>query len=252
MRVQCSATVILDCCKLVESRWPSLEGGEEGRRTRLDSVHFRPFRTLLLYYRINSMLTARGLLLCTAVLCSLTYATTQQQQPLMASSSPSLPNLAAILTRTGKASIYYDYARDSHISSLLSPPLIGHSSPHSLLVPINSAILSLSRKPHQGPPTHLDHDGTIISNKALGDSKQEEQQRAEWLEQWVKLHIIDGQVDLDAEGWEDRAWPTLVEGREVSFAKSGGKGEGRKVMPGDVEIVGVEQVSAGLACCTLT
>lgn len=197
------------------------------------------------------MLSARLLLATVASFCTLAAATQQQQQPLMAQegASPftaSKPDLAALLTRSSKGSMFYEYARDSTtVTKLLSAPWIGSGQRYTVLVPLNSAILALSRKPHQGPP-QADDAGTIISNKMLGGSEEEEKERAAYLEEWVRLHIAQDVVELDGKGWEGTQWQTLVNERQVSFAASGENGEGRKVLPGDIEIVGVEEVSVGL------
>ncbi|ORY72382.1 hypothetical protein BCR35DRAFT_354383 [Leucosporidium creatinivorum] len=196
------------------------------------------------------MLSARLFLASIASFCTLAAAT-GQQQPLMAQDGPSpftasKPDLAALLTRSSKTSMFYDYARDSStVSKLLAAPWIGSGAKSTVLCPLNSAILALSRKPHQGPPT-VDDAGTIISNKMLGGSEEEEKERAAYLEKWVQLHIVTDVVDLDGEVWEGKEWQTLVDERKVSFAVSGENGEGRKVLPGDLEIVGVEEASNGL------
>lgn len=216
----------------------------DGELTRLG---FKPKRSLHLTTSTRSsqeMLSARLFLATVASFCTLAAAT-RQQQPLMAQSpfTASKPDLAALLTRSSKGSMFYDYARDSStVSTLLSAPWIGSGKRYTVLVPLNSAILALSRKPHQGPPT-ADDAGTIISNKMLADGEEEEKERAKYLEEWVRLHIAEGVVELDGEGWEGKEWQTLVEDRKVGFSASGDNGEGRKVLPGDVEIVGVEEVS---------
>ncbi|KAK4690261.1 hypothetical protein P7C70_g9634, partial [Phenoliferia sp. Uapishka_3] len=83
-------------------------------------------------------------------------------------------SLADLLTSSRTSSIAYDYIRDSPlISSLLIAP--APRSYTTLLIPTNSAIMALHRKPHQGPaPT----TAPVINGEVntLEESEKEKEQ----------------------------------------------------------------------------
>ncbi|GAA6027806.1 hypothetical protein JCM8097_001727 [Rhodosporidiobolus ruineniae] len=160
------------------------------------------------------------------------------QLPLQADfipSSSTLPSLADLLTRSKTARLLYDYTRDS---SAVSTTLVSPGST-TLLAPNDKAILALVRKPHEGP-------ASLTAAKANGEvsSNQEERQRAEYLERWVKAHVVLENVELEEGDWEGREYRTM-DGEVVRFAASGEDGQGRKLLPGDIEVVGEELASNG-------
>ncbi|GAA5888621.1 hypothetical protein JCM5296_001092 [Sporobolomyces johnsonii] len=197
--------------------------------------------------RSTTLLYTLTALLSTAVASSVPV----QQQPLpdaqlpfVMDSSPfipssSSPSLADLLTKARSASIFYEYARESaSVSTLLVDPL----AKTTLLVPVNSAVLALARKPHQGPP-----EETITAEEGYRGSKEDEQARQAYLGRWVGLHMIGGErVDLDAEGWEGREWETMERERTVRFLRGGDDGNGRKLMPGNIDVISQEEVAIGL------
>ena len=198
----------------------------------------------------HNMLSSR-VLLSAALVFTLTTASATQS-PLLAQPAPDAPSpflanaqpsLADLLTRHPRASIFYEYARDSSsVSSILSEPwIIGRGSKHTLLVPLNSAILSLARKPHMGPAPV--QQGRIEQQLTGSEDKEQEQARAAFLERWVQLHVVKGEVDLDEEGWEGQQWESMLKERSIGFERSGDAGRRVKQADGGAEIVGVQQVS---------
>ena len=172
-------------------------------------------------------------LLSTTLAATLPPLEQQPQLPFldnsMTPSTSSSPSLTDLLTRS-KSSIFYGYIREStSISTRLANPL----EKTTILAPLNSAILSLARKPHQGPPESV--EGHV---EGYAGSREDEQDRADYLENWIKRHMIEGKVDF-AEG---REYETLHDGEKVSFVKGDGVVK-YKVMPGDVEVVEIEQVN---------
>ncbi|KAM0752881.1 hypothetical protein T439DRAFT_354355 [Meredithblackwellia eburnea MCA 4105] len=147
------------------------------------------------------------------------------------------PTLADILTRDRKSSIAYDYIRDSPIVSSL---LVSTSSKSftTILVPSNSAIMSLARKPHQGPPAPL--DGQIATYNT--DKEEEEAQRA-YLEKWCLLHAVKGRVDLQDDGVH---YNTMVGGRDVWFSHTMFDKAETLLMPGAIKITGQSEASNGM------
>lgn len=192
-------------------------------------------------FRKTMVTFPRSALLVLATLTTAVLGSTQQQHPLMAESAPLpfartnsvLPLLADRLTQSRRTTIFYDYSRDS---ATLTRRLGSTNEQTTLLVPLNSAIVALARKPHQGPPPPVSAEAGEVSPF---DTKEEEQAKAAYLEKWLEGHAVAGDnIDLDAEGWESKTWTTMS-GGTISFEKSG---EGRKLMPGGIELVGVEEV----------
>jgi hypothetical protein len=180
------------------------------------------------------MLSTRWLIASLALMSTAVSANLQAQDQLpfvdFVPSSLSGPSLADKLTRS-KSRVFFDYARDSTAVATL---LVDPNGAATILAPTDSAVLALERRPHQGPLPVETVDGEVSSN-------EEERQRAEWLERWVKGHVVLEKVDLEGEGWEEREYTTM-EGKRVRFVPSGASGEGRKLVPGDIEVVGEEQV----------
>lgn len=170
------------------------------------------------------------------------------QHPLMTEAHDSLASpfhtLADRLTAARKSSIYYGYIRSTAPASLQAQLVAPPPAFTTLLVPTDSAILSLARKPHQGPP------GPVIVDVPEGfvkvtmvDEQAEEEAREAYLGRWLQRHAIEGQVDLEGEGWEGREYSTM-DGFKVSFAL-GEDGQTRVLNPGGLEVVGVVEVSGG-------
>ncbi|GAA5831710.1 hypothetical protein JCM3766R1_004987 [Sporobolomyces carnicolor] len=155
------------------------------------------------------------------------------QRPLFdMTPATSRPALTDLLTRSRNSRLFYDYVRDSR---LVSTRLGDVSEASTVLAPIDSAIVSLARKPHQGPP------GPITAY-SLG-SREDEHARATYLERWTKRHVVPELVELNKPG----PYVTLG-GATVTLVKSEGD-NGRttyRVMPGDVEVLEIETASNGI------
>ncbi|GAA5898019.1 uncharacterized protein JCM6883_000895 [Sporobolomyces salmoneus] len=151
-------------------------------------------------------------------------------------SSSSSPSLTDLLTRSKNSRLFYDYIREStSVSTRLANPL----ESTTILAPISSAIVALPRRPHQGPPVPV--EGHV---EGYSGSREDEEARAEYLEKWIKRHLIADRIDL-----EDltKEYETLQGGEKISFVTSGGEGEEwLRVMPGDIEVVEIEQASNGV------
>lgn len=107
-----------------------------------------------------------------------------------------------------------------------------------MFVPQNAAIISMARKPHQGPDRATDNVGRF-------ETQNEEKERAVYLEHWVKSHMISGtEVGLEP-GTE---YETLAGGEhKISFAQSlysDGNVDWQSVLvqPGNARIVGKKEV----------
>ncbi|GAA5852676.1 hypothetical protein JCM8547_002586 [Rhodosporidiobolus lusitaniae] len=156
------------------------------------------------------------------------------QNPNNIPTSGAIPSLADLLTRSKRSRWFYDYARDSTAVSTILIDLHGSTT---LLAPVDAAIVALPRKPHEGPAVAESQSGEVSSN-------EEERQRAEYLEAWVKNHCVLERVELEEGDWEARDYTTMS-GKKVKFAAGGENGEGRVLLPGDVEVVGEEMASNG-------
>ncbi|GAA5958727.1 hypothetical protein JCM3765_006018 [Sporobolomyces pararoseus] len=165
-----------------------------------------------------------------------TVPSVQHPFEMKSSSSSSSPSLTDLLTRSKNSRIFYDYLRDSSsVSTRLANPL----ESTTILAPVNSAIIALERRPHQGPPEPA---GGHVEGYA--GSREDEQARADYLEKWIKRHLISGKVDLEVESKE---YETLQGGDKVTFVRNQKDGQtGYRVMPGDVEVVEIEQASNGV------
>ncbi|GAA6005824.1 hypothetical protein JCM11491_004023 [Sporobolomyces phaffii] len=132
------------------------------------------------------------------------------QVPFEMIEASTLPSLPSLLTRSKNSRLFYDYVREStSISTRLADPL----EVTTIIAPLNSAIMALERRPHEGAFV-ADHDVTY----ALG-SREDEQARAEYLESWIKRHLISGRVDLDD---PTKVYQTLHGGSAVSFVRGEG------------------------------
>ncbi|KAH8111865.1 hypothetical protein DFH11DRAFT_1610399 [Phellopilus nigrolimitatus] len=86
--------------------------------------------------------------------------------------------LSDILTVQSAASIFYSYARDTHVGELFKRP----DARLTVFAPTNKAVMALARKPNQGPAPV--EDGTIISEKEFDERSREN------CERWVSAHIV--------------------------------------------------------------
>lgn len=126
------------------------------------------------------------------------------------------------LTTHSQASIFHSYLREFPLLyARLSSPL-----PTTLLVPRNSVILGLARKPHQ----------------ELGPEEEET-----YLERWLKAHMIDSIVELETK----KEFINFL-GQKCSFEKEGGdaafgitQAYQFRLNPGDIAVNDVVNSSNG-------
>jgi len=155
---------------------------------------------------------------------------------------PSGPSLTDIMTVESGMRLFYDYLRDStSVSERLLAPLMNTT----LFVPRNSAILSLSRKPHEGPSK----SDTVL----VGEGKEKADKQ--YVEDWVKSHIVpENPISLTPSD----AYDTLLSGRQITF-ETVQKDEAKlwvqmveedwqkvRVNPGQVRIVDKKQATNGV------
>ncbi|KAI5481757.1 hypothetical protein MNV49_000034 [Pseudohyphozyma bogoriensis] len=163
------------------------------------------------------------------------FAASSQQKGRVEILTAPMPSLADTLTGSRQIAIFYDYLRESStLSALLAAPAPSFTT---LFVPLNSAIMSLPRKPHQGPPP----SSTTPVIEHIAGSKEEEDAHREYLEHWMDRHVVNGDVDETVDGAE---YDTMVEGKKVGF-KVDGKEQKIVVVPGDIEVKDVVKVSNG-------
>lgn len=132
--------------------------------------------------------------------------------------------------KESSATIFFDYARDS---LSVAPLLASHGQETTLFVPTNSAIMSLSRKPHQGPPARPDGEVTTY-----GTSREEEDAHKAYLERWVRRHVVASEADGEGE------WKTM-DGEGVAMRT---EGKGWRVEPGNLGVKDVKEVSLVRRC----
>merc|ERR1712230_335892 len=178
--------------------------------------------------RLSALIAIVTVAFATPVYCSQTSGMGQLPfQPIIGGAGS--PNLFAALTRESRASIFFDYARDT--GDVLKR-LNGAGGPTTVLVPTNGAILALQHKPHQGPPQ-------AAAAESLSALDREKNAQA-YLERWVELHTIA----------EDEA---LVSGRKVTFVHDVPSGElqitrawhGWTINPGAIAVADVVDASNG-------
>jgi len=144
------------------------------------------------------------------------------------------PTLFDLLTIEPGASIFFSYARELQLSRLFADA----DSSVTLLVPTNKAVMALARKPHQ-EPTPID-DTIKLSEQEL------EERSSKNVERWVSQHIIPkSHISLPS-----RAYPTLAEGKTVSFeeiSKDQTIPEWKRVsVNGNIQIVSKKEASNGV------
>ncbi|KAJ7708519.1 hypothetical protein B0H16DRAFT_1632641 [Mycena metata] len=146
------------------------------------------------------------------------------------------PTLADLLTIEASTSIFYSYARELQLSDMFTT---AGTTPVTLLVPTNKAVMALARKPHQGPAP-VDDDIVVTDEEFDSRSK-------EHVERWVSAHIIP-QSPISF----DQTYPTLLEGKSISFTKSSKKGDanapdwGKVVIGDNIHIIGMREASNGI------
>ncbi|GAA6063427.1 hypothetical protein JCM10212_002613 [Sporobolomyces blumeae] len=180
-------------------------------------------------------------LLCTLMtLVSVTWASSDP----LASSSPdqirfaspstsSLPSLADLLTRSRHSRLFYDYARESRsVSTRLADP----REATTVFAPVDQAIISLARKPHEGPVK-----GRAASTAVVAGSREDEIEKAEYLERWIERHLVPTKVDLD-----EPSWYRTIEGHTTLELVKGDEEGSFRVHPGNLEVVSHEIASNGV------
>ncbi|KIJ94371.1 hypothetical protein K443DRAFT_683826 [Laccaria amethystina LaAM-08-1] len=154
-----------------------------------------------------------SLLLLLLPLLTLTFASQADQVAMHTENQPTTsnkPTLADLLTIEPSASIFYGYARELEMSSMLSDGRLKLT----LFVPTNKAVMALARKPHQGMDD-VD-DGVEISEEEF-DSQSKSN-----VEHWVSVHVIpEAPISLNSQ------YETLLRGKSITFtpiSKNDGKG----------------------------
>ncbi|WRT64891.1 uncharacterized protein IL334_001828 [Kwoniella shivajii] len=128
--------------------------------------------------------------------------------------------LADALTAERGASLWWNYARDN---ASITGRLVSRDRNSTLLVPIDKAILGLSRKPHTHPG--LNYKGAFASSKIN-------------TERFLSAHIIDGLS-------ESGKLKTMLDGFSVELIQDKSVKGGWKIQPGDIEVLGVKETSNG-------
>ncbi|SCZ94069.1 BZ3500_MvSof-1268-A1-R1_Chr6-1g08400 [Microbotryum saponariae] len=174
--------------------------------------------------------------------------TIPKTNPFLSSSTNAVSSttmaLADLLTQSRRTSIFYDYCRDvPSVSALLNaPPSPSKETLPTLLVPLNSAIIAMAHKPHQTQPK------TDSRSPQLRTERQLEDESNAYLSRWVRAHVIQAEVQIGPEGWQDKTYETL-DHSSVQFAlrKDETTNEERVVIiPGQIEVVGMSQASNGM------
>ncbi|KAJ3533617.1 hypothetical protein NM688_g7259 [Phlebia brevispora] len=203
--------------------------------SRLSAYHQLKVQASTLRMRLSSLFTC-------LVLPLLVSATVDEQTPLAQPDMPETyaplttaqPTLADLLTIEPSASIFYSYARELELSTLLSDP---HSK-STLLVPTNKAVMALARKPHQGPAP--DKEGIIISDEEFDLQSKQNVQR------WVSAHIIpEAPISLTA-----GSYATLLDGKSVTVKEVEGKPDSPKwqqvVLNDGIHILSAKEAANGV------
>ncbi|PPQ89359.1 hypothetical protein CVT25_003199 [Psilocybe cyanescens] len=121
------------------------------------------------------------------------------------------PTLSDLLTIEPSASIFYSYARELEMSTMLSDK----DAKLTLFVPTNKAVMSLARKPHQGPEANVEIE---LSEEQFHNRAKKH------VERWVSAHIVP-EYPLS---FDSNEHATLLDEKSISFkpmsAKVGGHG----------------------------
>lgn len=111
------------------------------------------------------------------------------------------------------------------------------NTPTTIFAPQDSAILSLHRKPHQGPVASA-------ANPAVRSEEEEDKEMLAYLEKWTQAYMVDG-ADVKVE--EGMELDTLAGGdSKIAFTagSEGGEQDWQKVLvqPGNARIVAAKEV----------
>ncbi|KAF9055735.1 hypothetical protein BJ165DRAFT_1521715 [Panaeolus papilionaceus] len=87
------------------------------------------------------------------------------------------PTLADLLTIDSSASIFYSYARELELSSMLSDK----DRKVTIFVPTNKAVINMHRKPHQEPDRGIEIELT---------QEQVDRRAKRNVERWVSAHVV--------------------------------------------------------------
>ncbi|PPQ66348.1 hypothetical protein CVT24_007185 [Panaeolus cyanescens] len=87
------------------------------------------------------------------------------------------PTLADLLTIESSASIFYSYARELEISSMLSDK----DGKVTVFVPTNKAVINMARKPHEEPDNGIEIEMT---------QEQADRRAKRNVERWVSAHFV--------------------------------------------------------------
>ena len=111
----------------------------------------------------------------------------------------------------------------------------------TIFAPRDAAIISLSRKPHEGPPEN-NKDPLELS------TEDDEKRSYEYLQTWIKGHIVAG-TDINFE--DGSVYESLAgDQAKISFSKRKDSGEGKEdwakvlVLPGNAKIIERKEVTA--------
>ncbi|KAK9900671.1 hypothetical protein P389DRAFT_192924 [Cystobasidium minutum MCA 4210] len=146
------------------------------------------------------------------------------------------PALSDLLTIESSLSVFYDYVRQSEtlVKRLTT------NTPTTLFAPQDSAILSLHRKPHQGPVA------SSVNDAALSEEEEDKEMRA-YLEKWTKAYMVDG-VDFKLEdGIEVQSLAGQDSRVAFTAAPEGGEQDWQQVLvqPGNARIVAAKEARDG-------
>lgn len=172
------------------------------------------------------------------------------------------PALSDLLTIDSSLSVFYDYLRQSEtlvcFSRLrscfaalrrenvalmtfacfqLQMKRLTLNTPTTIFAPQDSAILSLHRKPHEGPVASA-------ANPAVRSEEEEDKEMLAYLEKWTQAYMVDGPDVKVEEGMELN---TLAGGdSKIAFTagSEGGEQDWQKVLvqPGNARIVAAKEV----------
>merc|ERR1712093_176752 len=209
-----------------------------------------------------------GLFLTTATLASVTFALQQkdggsgsgsqmvfspeQNRESFDIKANDKPSLSDLLTVDRALSLFYGYLRESTgLVERLANPL----TTTTIFAPVDSSIINLSRKPHQGPPDASKGEGEVQSQPI--STEDQEKDTAAYLEKWIKAHMVAGtDVTFDDDASVetlagDEAKLTFVKLEIAARAESDDNAETeawRKVlvMPGNARILSRKEGKDGL------
>ncbi|EJC98626.1 uncharacterized protein FOMMEDRAFT_95640 [Fomitiporia mediterranea MF3/22] len=145
--------------------------------------------------------------------------------------------LSDILTVQTSASIFYSYARETHVGELLKR----EDARITVFAPTNKAVIALPRKPHQGPAP-VD-DGIVISEEEF-DARSREN-----VERWISAHIVPQTITSLSPSSKHE---TLLEGITVtvsakSDAADSDKPDWQQVVLNDkISVVGKHEAANGV------